>query len=75
MRPVSSVVNIPDVKGEINFLSVVGSGSFFVSVVATVVVVFSFSVSSPLLVSVFVSSPGLLASGEIATKVSPVFGS
>jgi len=62
MRPVSSVVNIPDVKGEINFSSVVDSGSFFVSVVATLVVVFSLFVSSSLLVSVFVSSPGLLAS-------------
>ena len=75
MRPVSSVVNIPDVKGEINFSSVVDSGSFFVSVVATLVVVFSLFVSSSLLVSVFVSSPGLLASGEVATKVSLVFGS
>src|SRR4028119_183146 len=50
IRPVSSAVNIPDVKGDIKFLSVTDSGSFLVSFVGMVVVEFSFCVSSALVV-------------------------
>ncbi len=73
IRPVASAVNIPDVNGDVNFLSVVGSGSFLVSVVGMTVVV-SFLVSSALLVAVFGLSAGLLASREAVTGFSAVKG-
>ncbi len=55
-------------------MSVVGSGSFFVSVVAMTGVVVSFFVSSALLVAVFGLSAGLLASREAVTGFSAVKG-
>ena len=73
IRPVPSAVNIPDVKGDINFLSVVSSGSFLVSVAGMAVVV-SFFVSSALLVTVFGLFAGLLASREAVTGFSAVKG-
>src|ERR687885_823923 len=51
IKPVSSAVNTPDVKGDIKFFSVTGSGSFFVSFVGMVVVELSFCVSSALVVT------------------------
>ena len=54
-------------------MSVVGSGSFFVSVVAIAAVVVSFFVSSALLLlAVFGLSAGLLASREATTGLSAV---
>ncbi len=72
IRPVASAVKIPDVNGDVNFLSVVGSGSFLVSVAGMAVVVVSFLVSSALLVAVFGLSAGLLASREAVTGFSAV---
>ena len=54
-------------------MSVVGSGSFLVSVAGRAVVV-SFFVSSTLLVAVFDLSTGLLASREAVTGLSAVKG-
>ena len=72
IRPVASAVKIPDVNGDVNFLSVVVSGSFLVSVAGIAVVVVSFLVSSALLVAVFGLSAGLLASREAVTGFSAV---
>ncbi|MFM9265197.1 hypothetical protein [Tychonema sp. BBK16] len=74
IRPVASAVKIPDVNGDVNFLSVVCSGSFLVSVAGMAVVVVSFLVSSALVVAVFGLSAGLLASREAVIGFSAVKG-